>query len=220
MERRYDAEIMDDFSIQDERIDNALDELKMINIFLGGKATTQQGFHIVRKNKSLQNKLTVLDAGAGGADVFGNRSNEYSITALDKNPRTCEYLREHTSHTVICGDALEIPLKDRSFDVVHVSLFLHHFTEEQIVTLIQTFSRVARHGVIINDLRRSMVALIGIKILTTLFSRSDMVKHDGPLSVRRGFTKAELLQIFQRCPFKSVMIKRTWAFRWLVVVTL
>jgi ubiquinone/menaquinone biosynthesis C-methylase UbiE len=220
MQRRYDTEIMDDFSIQDERIDTALRELKVINIVLGGKATTQQGFRILRKRKSLLKILTVLDVGAGGADVFGKTSENYSVTALDKNPRTCAYLREYTHHSVICGDAMVIPLLDKSFDIVHVSLFLHHFTEEQIFGLMQSFSRIAKHGILINDLRRSWLALIGIKILTLLFSRSGMVKHDAPLSVQRGFTKDELLQLVKQCSFEHFTIKRTWAFRWLVIIEL
>ena len=220
MERRYQAEIMDDFSIQDERIDDALRELKTINILLGGKTTTQKGFHILRKQKALSNQLSVLDVGAGGADVFGNRSNTLAITAVDKNPRTCEYLRTHTHCTVICADAMNIPFKEKSFDVVHISLFLHHFTEAQIVRMMERFSGVARYGIIINDLRRSWFALTGIKILTLLFSRSKMVQHDAPLSVQRGFTKNELLQFLGKSSLTHFTIHRTWAFRWLVVVEL
>ncbi len=220
MERRHDSEIMDDFSIQDERIDSALRELKTINILLGGKATTKKGFRILRKKKSLAGRLTVLDAGAGGADVFENGSDQDSITALDKNPRTCLYLIKHSAYNVICGDVIDIPFKEKSFDVVHGSLFLHHFTEDQIVRMMQSFSHIARQGIIINDLRRSWLALTGIKILTLLFSRSGMVKHDAPLSVQRGFTKNELLRIVNKCSFEHFIIKRTWAFRWLVVVEL
>ncbi len=219
MERRFDAEIMDDFSIQDERIDEALRELKTINILLGGKATTQKGFAILRKNTSLNGHLTVLDAGAGGADVF-DQNGLTTITALDKNPRTCSYLKDHTQYTVVCGDAMELPFNDRSFDVVHVSLFLHHFTEEQIVRLLSSFLRVARRGIIINDLQRSWFALTGIKILTLLFSRSRMVRHDGPLSVRRGFTKKELVRLLNSSECSDVTIRWRWAFRWLVVITL
>ena len=220
MERRYNAEIMDDFSIQDERIDDALQELKTINILLGGKATTQKGFRILREQKLLQSKLTVLDVGSGGADVFSSTSDDYSITVLDKNPRACSYLQEHTKYSVLCGDAMDIPFRDKSFDIIHVSLFLHHFTEDQIVQMMERFSRIARHGIIINDLRRSLLALIGIKILTLLFSRSGMVKHDAPLSVQRGFTKKELLQLLKRSSITRFTIKQMWAFRWLIVVEL
>lgn len=220
MQRKYDAEIMDDFTIQDERIDNALRELKVINIFLGGKATTRKGFHILQKKKSLDSRLTVLDVGAGGADVFENGNDHYSISVLDKNPRVCQYLQNNSGYTVICGDAMDIPFREKSFDVVHVSLFLHHFTEEQIIRLMKSFSRVARYGIIINDLRRSWLALIGIKFLTLLFSRSSMVKHDAPLSVQRGFTKKELLQVLNKGSFTRFILKQTWAFRWLIVIEL
>jgi SAM-dependent methyltransferase len=220
MQRKNDPEIMDDFSIRDERIDQALRELKTINILLGGRGTTRKGFRLLTKNKSLSGRLTVLDAGAGGADVFGNDNEPYAVTALDKNPRACSFLHEHSQHTVVCGDAVNIPFKEKSFDIVHVSLFLHHFREEEIVLLMQSFMRVARRGIIINDLRRSALALFGIKILTILFSRSGMVQHDAPLSVQRGFTRSELLRILSLCSIQKFTLQRTWAFRWLVVVEL
>ncbi len=220
LRRRHDAEIMDDFSIQDARIDDALYELKLVNRFLGGKATTQKGFRILRTKKGLHDSLRVLDAGAGGADVFENKKERYEIIALDKNPRTCLYLQEHSRHSIICGDAMDLPFKERSVDVIHVSLFLHHFTEEKIKILLSSFAKVARHGIIINDLQRSLFALIGIKILTALFSRSAMVKNDAPLSVLRGFTKKEMTNILNECNFNNIVIERTWAFRWLVVIEL
>ncbi len=220
MQRKNDPEIMDDFSIRDDRIDQALRELKTINILLGGRGTTRKGFRLLTKKKSLSGRLTVLDAGAGGADVFGDGDEPYTVTALDRNPRACSFLLEHTQHSVVCGDAMEIPFKEKSFDIVHVSLFLHHFREEEIVHLMQSFMRVARRGIIINDLRRSALALFGIKILTILFSRSGMVQHDAPLSVQRGFTRSELLHILALCSIKQFTIQRTWAFRWLVVVEL
>lgn len=220
MRRKNDPEIMDDFSIRDDRIDNALRELKTINILLGGRGTTRKGFRTLAKNKSLSGRLTVLDAGAGGADIFGNDNEHYAVTALDKNPRACSFLHKYSRHTVVCGDAMNIPFKEKSFDIVHVSLFLHHFREEEIVRLMQSFMRVARRGIIINDLRRSSLALFGIKILTILFSRSGMVKHDAPLSVQRGFTRNELLQILSLCSIRQFTIRRTWAFRWLVVIEL
>ncbi len=220
LRRRHDPEIMDDFSIQDMRIDDALLELKIVNRFLGGKATTRKGFSILRSKKGLDHSLSVLDAGSGGADVFETEKDRYSIIALDKNPRTCSYLHDHSPYQVVCGDAMDIPFKPRSFDVVHVSLFLHHFTEKEIVALLLSFSKTARHGIIVNDLQRSILAFIGIKILTALFSRSAMVKNDGPLSVLRGFTKKELLTLLKECGFTRFTITWKWAFRWLIVIEL
>ena len=220
LKRRYDAELMDDFSIQDERIDEALRELKFINIFLGGKATTAEGFRILRKREDVFRTWKVLDVGAGGADVFDSSTENLTIVALDRNPRTCAYIEKKSASTVVCGDARQLPFEPKSFDVVHASLFLHHFTEKEIVNLLRSFVEVSKRGIIINDLRRSILALAGIKILTMLFSKSKFVKNDGPLSVLRGFSKKDLQSILNQCDFKRYVLKRTWAFRWLVVIDL
>jgi 2-polyprenyl-3-methyl-5-hydroxy-6-metoxy-1,4-benzoquinol methylase len=220
LKRRYTAEIMDDFSIQDERIDLALRELKLVNTFLGGTAATADGFRILRKRANIFRTLKVLDVGSGGSDVFDSNTENLSITALDKNPRTCTYIRQHSPFIVICGDAQRLPFEQKSFDVVHASLFLHHFSEKEITILLRSFAEKSKFGIIINDLRRSILAFVGIKILTTIFSKSSMVKNDAPLSVLRGFLKSELQNILSDCGFKHFVIKRTWAFRWLVVIDL
>lgn len=218
LKRRYDKEIMDDFSIKDERIDRALHELRYVNTFLGGKATTRKGFSLLRKGNGIGDILTVLDAGAGGADVFDD--DRLSVTAVDINPRSCGYLRRTTKHSVVCADAEALPFPPTSFDVVHASLFLHHFPEAKVAAILKSFSTVAGKGIIINDLRRSVFAYAGITLLTRLFSKSTMVKHDGPLSVLRGFTKNDLIAILKACGFSRYIIRRTWAFRWLVVIFL
>lgn len=218
LKRRYDPEMMDDLSIRDERMDKALGELKQVNTFLGGKAVTRDGFSILRRKRGLDHPLAVLDVGAGGADVFDGVPLTMIVTALDRHPRVCEYLRARRPHTVICGDALHLSFRDRSFDVVHASLFLHHFREEEVRQVLLSCLRISRHGIIINDLRRSIFAYAGIKILTALFSNSSMVKHDGPLSVLRGFSADELKTLLAECGVTQYSLQRKWAFRWLVVI--
>ena len=220
LKRRYKAELMDDFSIQDERIDLALHELKLVNTFLGGKATTAKGFRILHKRANIFRTLKVLDVGSGGADVFSNNAENLSIIALDRNPRTCAYIQQHSPFTAVCGDAQQLSFEPKSFDVVHASLFLHHFSEKEMTNLLRSFAEVSKLGIIINDLRRSILALAGIKIFTMIFSKSSMVKNDAPLSVLRGFSKRELQSVLSDCGFKHFVIKRTWAFRWLVVIDL
>ncbi len=73
-------------------------------------------------------------------------------------------------------------------------------------------------GVIINDLRRNILAYSGIKILSMIFSKSEFVKNDGPLSVRRAFTKKEFVKILSRTGVDNFIIKRMWSFRFLVII--
>ncbi|MCX6169443.1 MAG: methyltransferase domain-containing protein [Ignavibacteriales bacterium] len=222
LKRSYQKEIMDDFSITDERINYALKELSVINKFLGGNSTTRKGLKLFLNKHSFPNQIKILDVGAGGSDNFkigkffdGN----VEICSFDINKGVCRYTNhQKLTGNVICGDVFYLPFKDSSFDIIHASLFLHHFNEEEINELLEKFLKISRYGIIINDLQRSIFALMGIKLLTFFFSRSKMVQNDGPLSVRRGFIKNELKKILSKINF-NYSIRYRWAFRWLAVIT-
>ncbi len=219
--RSCQKEIMDDFSITDDRINTALHELEIINKYLGGRSTSKKGFEIIFKVIGQKKRISILDVGSGGSDNFKFNSNGTTIclTSLDLNKGVCRYVKENNSDVnIICGDTFSLPFKESSFDIVHVSLFLHHFSEEEINKLIQLFMKISRQGIIVNDLHRSVFAYAGIKLLTFLFSKSKMVKNDGPLSVKRGFLKYELQEIFAHTKSSFVLIQWRWAFRWLAVI--
>lgn len=219
--RSHQKEIMDNFSITDDRINTALTELEIINKYLGGRSTSKKGLEIISRVIKHNKKISILDVGSGGSDNFKFNSNGTTIclTSLDINKGVCRYVKENCSDVnIICGDSYCLPFKESSFDIVHVSLFLHHFSEGEINKLIQHFMKISRYGVIVNDLHRSVFAYAGIKFLTFLFSKSEMVKNDGPLSVKRGFLKNELQEIFSHTKSSSVMIQYRWAFRWLAVI--
>ncbi len=217
MKRSYEQEMMDDFSIRDERIDIALSELKIINKYLGGISTTKSALNFLLESEN--EKLKIIDIGSGSSDnliAAKNRFPNLQILSIDKNLRVLS--NSENSLKKINSDAFHLPIKDGSCDIVHAALFLHHFTEDQIQKLLKEFLRISKIGIIINDLQRSLLALIGIKILTVLFSKSEMVKNDAPLSVKRGFTKHELLKILLNSGATNFIIKRKWAFRWMVVI--
>ena len=242
--RRYDKEIMDDRTIVDDRLTRALDELRVINLFLGGRSTTTAGIrellesirsHPVHgttaasqasgergQDGACSRPLTILDVGSGGSDNFaaataGSRAIE--IISVDINPGACDYILAHDrERPIVCGDARALPFKPGSVDIVHVALFLHHFSEEEIGRMLQAFLGIARYGVVVNDLRRSYLALAGISLLTRVFSRSAMVRNDAPLSVKRGFVRADMLGLLRGLQCSSFTLHRRWAFRWLAVI--
>jgi len=220
LKRSYEKEIMDDFSINDDRIDDALNELKLVNKFLGGINTSKAGFRFLLNHKK-SDPVKVLDIGSGASDIFEalhKRFPNLNLYSLDRNERTCEFIKAEKISVPIYGDAQNPPIKKESVSVVHASLFLHHFTEDEIKDLIKSSLSIAKYGMIINDLRRSVWALMGIKLLTTLCSKSSMVKNDAPLSVKRGFIKSELIDMLKSLNIINYKIKRKWAFRWLVVI--
>jgi len=217
MKRSYEQEKMDDFSIQDKRIDLALIELRIINKYLGGISTTKSALNFFINSKN--EELKILDIGSGSSDNLLAAKNLYphlQIISIDKNLG----ILSNSANTLlkINSDALYLPIKNESCDIVHVSLFLHHFNEKQIEKLLKEFLRISKIGIIINDLQRSFIALVGIKILTLLFSKSEMVKNDAPISVKRGFNRFELTDVFRNSGISNYRIKRKWAFRWMIVI--
>ena len=215
--RSYKSEIMDDFSIRDERIDTALKELKTINTYLGGNRVSETGLKLLAPGNTIKN---ILDIGSGTADILLNlnSNNSFTLYGLDINPRACSLLRKSSPEVkVVCGNVHSFPFKLK-FDVIHASLFFHHFREEEIIRIIKTLLDLTVAGIIINDLRRSLFAWLGITILTFLFSGSEMVKNDGPLSVKRGFIKKDWNNILNAVAPYHYKIKRKWAFRWMIVI--
>jgi SAM-dependent methyltransferase len=220
LKRSYSPEIMDDFSIQDERIDEALNELSVANKYLGGISTSREGLKLLLDGNNKDN-ISILDIGAGASDILLHLNHKYrfiNFTSLELNKRACAFLKLKSMSNIICADSLKLPLKEEQFDIVHASLFLHHFKEEEIKRLLEALLKICNKGIIINDLRRSIFALIGIKIISVLLSKSEMFKNDGPLSVKRGFVRSDLLNILSELRIKKYYLKRKWAFRWMLVI--
>ncbi|MDP4175163.1 MAG: methyltransferase domain-containing protein [Bacteroidota bacterium] len=227
LKRHYNKEIMDDFSITDDRIDKALEELKIINTFLGGNSISSKAINYLIRQKKLNNSIEILDVGSGGASIYDKvqsslkrRHIKVNWTCIDLNIRACRFEKKTLKgDNVVCCNGYRLPFKKKTFEIIHASLFLHHFSEKDIIQLLKTFYETCRSGIIINDLRRNVFAYMGIKILTTLFSRSEMVKNDGPLSVKRGFVKSDLTKILLQAGILNYKIKRKWAFRWMVIIS-
>ncbi len=220
LKKSFKKELMDDFSLGDGRIDAALKELKIINKFLGGNSVSKKGIeHLINESGS---EYKILDVGGGGSDILFSLKSKYKslkIFSIDLNKYSCHYQKvEQHNYKIICADAFNLPVYENSFDIVHASLFLHHFKDEEISRLLSGFLTTSTRGVIINDLSRNILAFLGIKILSMIFSKSEFVKNDGPLSVRRAFTKKEFVRILSQTGIDNFIFKRMWAFRFLVII--
>jgi len=226
--RSEEEEIMDDLESSGEIIDQTLQELDVINRLLGGNQLSIQGLkHLLQKTD--QETITLLDLGCGGGDIMilmakWARKNQYRIQfiGIDANPNIVEYARGN------CADYPEISFQSLNIfspefqsldcDIIHASLFTHHFTQEELFGLFQRFKKQAQLGIIINDLHRHFLAFYSIKWLTHFFSKSEMVKHDAALSVARGFRRKELLEILEKTNLQNYQLNWKWAFRWKLVI--
>ena len=90
------------------------------------------------------------------------------------------------------GNGLALPFPDGDVDVACASQILHHMEGDEPVRFLAELYRVARCGVVVSDLRRGAWPYLLPRVTLHVLSRSPLIRHDGPLSIRRGFTPQEL----------------------------
>ena len=174
--------------------------------------------------------LHVCEIGCGGGDnlkavaEWAHREGiEVRLTGIDIKETCIGFAKGRNdlgaNATWICSDYRHAQPEGLP-DVVFCSLFCHHFDEPSIVGIMDWMHAHSRLGYFINDLQRDRMAYAGIRVLTGLFSRSRLVRHDAPLSVRRGFSRSDLEALVETAsasqPDTRFGIRSGWAFRWLV----
>ena len=202
------SEIMDDLSRPDSEFDEAYRELGIINRRLGG-------IRAIERFLPHKSNLLMLDVAAGACDVSEAllRRITAQIVVLDVNPKGLKSARKSWPVT---GNALELPFRDNTFDVVMASLFFHHLSEANCVRVLEKMWRISRELVLVNDLHRHPIAYWSIQALAAAFSKSTMVRHDGPVSVLRSFRPRELLQVADRAGVPA-RVYRSFPFRLVLV---
>jgi hypothetical protein len=110
-----------------------------------------------------------------------------------------------------------LPFRDGSFDVVTANLFLHHFDGSDAVALLQKLYAVARRVLVVNDLRRALVPYVFGRAFFPLLFHSRVSIDDGLLSIRRSFTRAELLAAFRDAGISSVSVRGSFPYRLIAI---
>jgi ubiquinone/menaquinone biosynthesis C-methylase UbiE len=202
---------MDDLSRPEEEFAAAYRELKIINRTLGGVRAIQRFLPPAKRSVN----LLMLDVAAGACDVSEALIEKLPcrIVTLDLNARG---LKLADKSWPVVGDALALPFRDGTFDVVMASLFFHHLSDDNCVQVLSQMWRIAKQRILINDLHRHAVAYFSIRALTALFSKSRMVRHDGPVSVLRAFRSSELLEIARRAGVPA-RVHRSFPYRLVLV---
>ncbi len=215
---------MDDLSLSGDELRRNLEELEVINTWLGGYKVVLDALEKLLAGYTGP-PLHIADIGCGGGDTlrhiakWARRKNiQLQLTGIDANDFMVQYARQR------CGGFPEIKLKQHDvfserfqqeqYDIVVCSLFCHHFTDEQLVSMFRQLHRQAGMAVIINDLHRHWLAYHSIKLLTRFFSDSYLVKNDAPLSVWRAFRREELQRLVQEAGIDRYSLRWMWAFRW------
>lgn len=219
--RSKEKELLDNRNIPFADIRRNMEELDFINRHLGGHNITLRGI------KSFLNKtqLDVAEIGCGGGDNLrvikewcNKKGMTVRLTGIDINEECIRFAKGNAANKnidFICSDYSLVKFEKKP-DVIFSSLFCHHFSDNELITMTQWMYENSRLGFFINDLHRHALAYYSIKVLSRLFSKSYMVKNDAPLSVKRGLLKKEWANIFLSAGIKTYKIEWMWAFRWLI----
>jgi len=182
-----------------------LREIAFINRYLGDSRALKKTLLAEIEEKDLRD-FSVLDVGCGSGELLRmiaefarETGRKAALTGVDLNSISSSTTQsesyEFPEIVSVQGNALGLPFADNSFDYAISSLFFHHLTDEQIIIALREMSRVARRGIIVIDLNRDPIAYIGYKIFCVVFRISQLVRHDGSLSIKKGFLPDELIQL-------------------------
>lgn len=221
--RSYKKELLDGDDIPFDDIKRNMQELNIINTLLGGHAITIDGFVQLAGNRKY---ITVCEIGCGGGDNLAAISQwcvkhkvQVHCIGIDINPY-CIEVAKNNKHITGKAEWLISDYRNVKFanmpDIIFSSLFCHHFTDEELVQQLRWMYNNSSTGFFINDLHRHWLAYTSIKLLTSIFSKSYLVKNDAPLSVARGFMHKEWAAIFSSASITSYTITWKWAFRYLI----
>ena len=216
MKRTVIPELLDTDAGTPAEIAAALADLRMVNRWFGGARVMTRLLARVAEVAGVS-ELSFLDAGAGSGDVaraaqedLGRHGVQLSVTLLDR--AVSHLMADENGLRRVVGDALRLPFADASFDVAGCSLFAHHLEPDQIVAFVNEGLRVARHAVLINDLRRHPMHLALVYAGMPLY-RSRLTRHDGPVSIHRAYTSREMRLLLQRTRAARVEISHHYLFR-------
>src|SRR6478752_2589264 len=99
--RTNNPEIMDDFELEGEVLEKALDKIAQINQLLGGNQLTMKGVEKLLQKVSSARLITIVDVGCGNGDMlrkladFGNRYDlNLELIGVDANSFTVNYAIE------------------------------------------------------------------------------------------------------------------------------
>ena len=225
--RSSEIEIMDDFSMGGDLFRDTLDKLEIINRFLGGNLVTIMGLKNLLENQTKNKIITIVDLGCGNGDIlrdvakFGGKNNySFRLIGIDANSSAIEYAKELSNeYTEIYFKKINVlseDFKKQSYDIVLCTLFLHHFKNAEIISLLKTITNKATIGVVVNDLHRHKLAYYLFKLIG-FFIKNKMVKQDGLTSILKAFKRKDLENISKEIKV-HFSIQWKWAFRYLWIL--
>ena len=210
--------------------DASLADIDRLNAWFGGYALTLGAVWRMARRVLPARRLLVVDVGGGRGD-FAQRlirrarqdGRRVHVVVVDRDPDLLALAAAgrpaHPELSLVRADATALPFRERSADVVTMSLTLHHLDRDAAVASLGEMRAAARLGVIVNDLLRTRFSLVLVWIATRLMARHGISRHDGLLSVRRSYAPEELRALAEKAGIYRLRLERhPWLCRLIAVI--
>ncbi len=226
-ERSPLPELMDDFTKGGAELTEALVHLRRLNRIFGAPGPALYGVSKLWESLGRPRRLTVLDVGAGSGDINlrllrwarkqGVQMNviltDVTEEALAESKRL---FRGEPRVTFERSDLFDLP--SRCADVVTASQFAHHFDSERLPRVIGRMLDVSSTGIVINDIHRHWIAWSAVWLVTRLVSANRYIRHDGPLSVAKGFRRSDFHDAAKKLSIPNMTVSWRPLFRYSVII--
>lgn len=184
--------------------------MEFTNRFGGGHAIMRKGLELAAAGWPPGKTMEILDAGCGAGDtcratLSWSRKQGLSIryTGLDREPAVialCRHKVRDDRARFMVGDLRgDLP----EADIVVAAMVLHHLPEAQLLPVITHLARASRRCLVISELERSRRAYI-LCWLASRLTANRYARDDALLSIRKGFTLAELAALTRSAGLESM----------------
>jgi ubiquinone/menaquinone biosynthesis C-methylase UbiE len=226
--RSSESELMDDANLDTHLLQEIYTDINKVNKVLKGFFLSLRAMaRIIEENP--RNSYTILDMGCGDgamlrkvASYFKSKSFELKLIGIDLNAKSIQLAKENSKEypniLFLEQDILALEANELQCDILLCTLTMHHFDSKAIPTFLNQFANLSRLGVVINDLQRSKVSYYLYKLFSLIFMKTKIAKHDGLVSIKRAFTKSDLIAFSRNLPNIQHEIKWKWACRYLWIM--
>ena len=218
--RERGVEFMDDPAANEALACRSLADISTSNRLFGGtNAVVAELAPLLADARRAGRALTLLDVGTGAGDiperaraVARGAGVQLTTVGLEITASLARAARQRSSEA-IAGDARELPFCSRSVDIVTCSQLLHHFDDAGAAAILAEMQRVARVRVIVADIRRAWFAAGGVWLASWALGFHPVSRHDGVVSVLRGFRLAELAHAVRHATGRAATVRNRPGFR-------
>lgn len=223
--RSPELELMDDPAVGKAEFAACLGDLAKVNAVTLARPPTLAWLARATRDLPKGSAFSLVDVGSGQGDMLRaihrwarRRGLEPRLIGVDLNPWSEPAAIAATDPNLgieyRTGDVFETVF-DEPVDFIVSSLVTHHMTDDQVTDFLRWMERTARRGWFVNDLRRHWFAFYGFVLLAHVAGWNRFVRHDGPVSVARAFTRSDWETLIGRARLRDagLTLNRVFPFR-------